>query len=55
MAMSLQVDRPHQRLYIGSADATIRVWDLELGTEIGEASGTGLNTSFAVSSDGNSC
>ncbi len=52
VAMSLQVDRPHGRLYIGSADATIRIWDLELGTEIGKASGTGLNSSFTVSVDG---
>ena len=52
VAMSMQVDRPHQRVYIGSADATIRIWDLERGTEIGEANGTGLNTSFAVSKDG---
>ncbi len=52
VAMSLQVDRPHKRLYIGSADAAIRIWDLEFGTEIGQASGTGLNSSFAVSSDG---
>lgn len=52
VAMSMQVDLPHQRLYVGSADATIRVWDLERGTEIGQASGTGLNHSFTVSADG---
>ncbi len=52
VAMSLQVDRRNERLYVGSADATIRVWDLTLGTEIGEAQGTGLNTTFAVSRDG---
>jgi hypothetical protein len=52
VAMSLQVDRPHNRLYIGSADSTVRVWDLERGTQIGEATGTGLNAGLAVSRDG---
>ena len=51
-AMSVAIDRVHQRLYVGSADATIRVWDLDLGIEIGQASGTGLNTSIALSGDG---
>ncbi|MFK8111441.1 MAG: protein kinase [Rubripirellula sp.] len=52
VALSMQVDRPHQRLYIGSADSTIRVWDLRQGTEIARASRSGLNTAFAVSRDG---
>lgn len=52
VAMSLQIDRPHSRLYVGSADSTIRVWDLNRGTQLSEASGTGLNSSFAVSKDG---
>lgn len=52
VAMSMQVDVPNQRLYIGSADSTIRIWDLRLGTEISRAPGTGLNTSFAISRDG---
>ncbi len=52
VAMSMHVDRPHQRLYLGSADSTIRVWDLEASVEIGRASKTGLNSSFAVSADG---
>ena len=53
VGLSIQVDRPHQRLYIGSADSTIRIWDLAIGTEIGRATRTGLNAAFAVSKDGN--
>lgn len=52
VAMSMRVDRPNRRLYIGSADAMIRIWNLDLGTEISSASGTGLNTSFAISQEG---
>ena len=52
VAMSIQIDRAHDRLYVGSADATVRVWDLKRGTQLSEANGTGLNTSFAVSDDG---
>ena len=52
MAMSFAVDRNRGRLFVGSADATIRLWDLEKGNEIGQASGTGLNSSFALSRDG---
>ena len=52
LAMSVIVDRPHQRIYIGSADSTVRIWDLALGTEVGQASGTGLNNSLALSANG---
>ena len=52
VAMSVQLDAPNNRLYVGSADADIRVWNLAQGVEVGVASGTGLNTSFAVSPDG---
>mgnify|MGYP003662816700 CR=1 FL=1 len=52
MAMSFEVDREHGRLFVGSADAAVRIWDLEKGNEIGFASGTGLNSSFALSRDG---
>ena len=36
-AMSLHHDPKHRRLYVGSADATIRVWHSELGIELGKA------------------
>jgi len=52
MAMSVAIDRDHGRLFIGSADATIRIWDFERGNELGQATGTGLNHSFALSRDG---
>jgi len=52
VAMSMQVDQANGLLYIGSGDETIRVWDLERGVQVGAANETGLNTSFAVSSDG---
>ena len=52
MAMSVAMDRDHGRLFVGSADATIRIWDLENGNEVDQATGTGLNSSFALSSDG---
>ena len=52
VAMSMQVDRKNGLLYIGSGDETIRVWDLQRGVQIGTASKTGLNSSFAVSRDG---
>ena len=52
LAMSVAVDRVHNRLYVGSADATVRAWDLNRGTEISQATGTGLNTIIAISADG---
>ncbi|MDG2222301.1 MAG: protein kinase [Rubripirellula sp.] len=52
VAMSIGMDRLSNRLFIGSADATIRIWDIRLGTKLHEARGTGINTSFAISNDG---
>ncbi len=52
VAMSLAVDRNQNRLYIGSADSVVRIWDLQRGTELGRAIGTGLNSSLAVSRRG---
>ena len=52
LAMSFEFDRDHGRLFVGSADATIRIWDINKGNEIGQAIKTGLNRSFALSRDG---
>lgn len=52
VAMSMQSDGDAKRIYIGSADATIRVWDRRRGVEVDRVTGTGLNGSFAVSGDG---
>ena len=51
-AMSVAVDRGHGHIFVGSADSTIRIWDLVLGTEIGQLIGTGLNNSIALSKNG---
>ena len=34
LAMSVAIDRAHRRLYVGSADSIVRVWDLDLATEL---------------------
>ncbi len=52
VAMSMHADTENGRLLIGSADSTIRIWDLERGVEVNDAKQTGLNTTFAVSDDG---
>ena len=52
LAMSAAVDSAGKRLFVGSADATIRIWDLKTGTQLGELPGTGLNKAFALSGDG---
>ncbi|QDT03157.1 Serine/threonine-protein kinase PknD [Rubripirellula lacrimiformis] len=52
VAMSMATDVNQDRLWIGNADATIRVWDIDRGVEVDRVNGTGLNSSFAVSSDG---
>ncbi|MGB7346849.1 MAG: protein kinase [Pirellulaceae bacterium] len=51
-AMSVAVDRANGRLFVGSADATVRIWDLVRGTQLGQISGTGLNQSIAISANG---
>lgn len=43
---------PNALVYIASADATVRVWDLNRGTERFQIGNTGLNTSIALSRDG---
>lgn len=52
LAMSAEVDTDGKRLFVGSADSTIRIWDLNAGTQIGQLEGTGLNNAFAISADG---
>lgn len=52
IAQSFALDLPHSRLYVGSADATVRAWDLERGTELFEVNNTGFNSSIALSKDG---
>ncbi|MCC9643695.1 protein kinase [Rhodopirellula sp. JC740] len=51
-AMSMRVDPLHRRLFLGNADAIVRLWDLDRGTEIGTLRGTGLNDVLALSEDG---
>ncbi|NND99067.1 MAG: protein kinase, partial [Pirellulaceae bacterium] len=51
-AMSVAVDRVNGHIFVGSADSTVRIWDLVLGTQIGRINGTGLNSSLALSRDG---
>ena len=52
LAMSAQLDASGARLFVGSADAKIRIWDVDSGTQLGVLSGTGLNNAFALSQDG---
>ncbi|QDT12194.1 WD40 repeat domain-containing serine/threonine protein kinase [Planctomycetes bacterium K23_9] len=51
-AMSVAVDRANGHVFVGSADASVRIWDLVRGTQIGQLRGTGLNSSLALSSNG---
>jgi WD40 repeat protein len=52
LAMSAQSDTSGKRLFVGSADSTIRIWDVDSGIELGSLTGTGLNNAFALSRDG---
>ncbi|MCO8125084.1 protein kinase [Stieleria sp. TO1_6] len=52
LAMSAQIDAQGKRLFVGSADSNIRIWDIETGTQLGMLTGTGLNSTFALSTDG---
>ncbi|WP_173442596.1 WD40 repeat domain-containing serine/threonine protein kinase [Rhodopirellula islandica] len=51
-AMSMRMDPVHRRLFLGNADAVVRIWDVDRGTELGSVRGTGLNDVLAVSKDG---
>ncbi|TWT64576.1 protein kinase domain-containing protein [Allorhodopirellula solitaria] len=50
-AMSMRLSRAAGRLFVGGADAVVRIWDLQRGTEMGTIPGTGLNQVLAVSAD----
>ncbi|QEF99880.1 Serine/threonine-protein kinase PknD [Stieleria maiorica] len=52
LAMSARLDTAGKRLFVGSADATIRIWDVGSGTQLGSLAGTGINNAFALSRDG---
>ncbi len=51
VAMSMEVDSVRNRVYLGNADATIRIWDLERGVELAHIPQSGLNTTFSVAND----
>ncbi|TWT52529.1 Serine/threonine-protein kinase PknD [Rubripirellula amarantea] len=53
VAMSMQTNRAASALFIGSADATVRIWDVAKGVQKSEIRGTGLNGTIAVSRSGN--
>ncbi|HWL10907.1 MAG TPA: hypothetical protein VNQ76_21040, partial [Planctomicrobium sp.] len=52
VSLSMQVTADNSRLFVGGADGVIRIWNVTQGAEIGAISGTGLNSSFAISKDG---
>ena len=52
VAMSMAVDGLSNHLFVGSADATVRIWDLQRAVQTAELAGTGLNDSIGVSDDG---
>lgn len=52
VAMSMVTDDQAKHLFIGSADSTVRIWDVRRGIQRGEVVGTGLNDTIAVSGDG---
>jgi WD40 repeat protein/serine/threonine protein kinase len=52
VAMSMVTDDQARYLFIGSADSTVRIWDVRRGVQLGEVVGTGLNDTIAVSGDG---
>jgi WD40 repeat protein/serine/threonine protein kinase len=50
-AMSMRVNRSVGQLFVGGADAIVRVWDINRGTELGRIPDTGLNQMLAVSAN----
>ncbi|TWU05028.1 WD40 repeat domain-containing serine/threonine protein kinase [Stieleria varia] len=53
LSMSAVVDPNRGRVFVGSADSIVRIWDLNSGTQRGQMRGTGLNNTLALSGDGN--
>jgi WD40 repeat protein/serine/threonine protein kinase len=52
VAQSMAFDADNALLYIANADAIVRVWDFNRGTELHRIESCGLNTSLALSDDG---
>ncbi len=52
VAMSMKTLDHGKTLLLGGVDGSIRLFDLERGTELGRLTGCGLNTDFAVSEKG---
>ncbi|MEZ6057384.1 MAG: protein kinase [Planctomycetaceae bacterium] len=53
LAMSMTSSPDGRTLMVGSVDGTIKLFDIVRGTETRTIAGTGMNTTFALSSDGN--
>lgn len=51
-ALAIAIDPARQRLYVGSADSTIRVWGWQNTTEIGRIESTGLNETLTITPNG---
>jgi hypothetical protein len=52
MALSMAHDPTNKRLFVGSTDAIIRVWNQDTGGQLSEAKGTGLNNCLAIAPNG---
>ena len=52
VSQSMAVDMTRKRVFVGGFDSQIRIWGLNDGNELASVSGTGINTSFALSQDG---
>ncbi|MEZ6066469.1 MAG: WD40 repeat domain-containing protein [Planctomycetaceae bacterium] len=52
LALSFAATADASRLWIGGVDGTLRAFDISSGTEEGTLTGTGLNSSFALSPNG---
>lgn len=52
ISLSMQTTADESLLFVGGADGIIRIWNIPRAIEIGSISGTGLNSSFALSANG---
>ncbi|WP_437223378.1 protein kinase domain-containing protein [Planctomicrobium sp. SH661] len=52
ISLSMQTTADNSRLFVGGADGIIRIWNVPRAIEISSIVGTGLNTSFAISPNG---